>query len=161
MVDVSVIVPVYNSEKYLRECVDSILGQTFENIEVIFVDDGSDDNSLDILHEYEKQDSRIKVIQNKHCGGGAARNTGIENAHGEYIMFFDSDDYMESQLIEKAYNKCKSENADITVFSVRFWHEATGAVTDEVCGLRTENLPDKQVFSWRDMPRFIFNTFHN
>ncbi|MGN1134020.1 MAG: glycosyltransferase family 2 protein [Oscillospiraceae bacterium] len=161
MIDVSIIVPVYNSEKYLCECADSIVGQTAKNTEIIFVDDGSQDNSMKILREYEKRDARVKIFQNSHSGGGAARNTGLENAHGEYVMFFDSDDLMEPEFVEKMYKKCKGTDSDIAVCSVRFWHESTGGVTDEVCGLRTENLPKKEVFCWKDMPEYIFNTFHN
>ncbi len=161
MTAVTVIVPVYNGEKYLRECADSIVGQSFKDLEIIFVDDGSTDSSLKILEEYADGDTRVRIIKGAHAGGGSARNLGIENAGGEYLMFFDSDDIMSERLIEKLYNKCKKTNADVGVFSVRFWHEATGAVTDEVCGLREENLPEKDVFSVRDMPQHIFNTFHN
>ncbi|MCM1157294.1 MAG: glycosyltransferase [Bacteroidales bacterium] len=161
MKDVSVIVPVYNAEKYLRECVESIIGQTLQNIEIIFVDDGSVDGSLAILKEYAEKDGRIRVVNGSHGGGGAARNIGIEAASGEYLSFFDSDDVMEPELLEKTYYQCKKTDADVGVFSVRFWHEATGAVTDEVCGLRVENLPPEEVFSYRDMPKYIFNSFHN
>lgn len=161
MKNVSVIVPVYNAEKYLRECVESIIKQTLQDIEIIFVDDGSTDASLSILQEYAAKDERIRIINGNHNGGGAARNLGMEEAAGEYLSFFDSDDWMEPELLEKTYTQCKKTDADMAVFSVRFWHEATGAVTDEVCGLRIDNLPDKEVFSWRDMPKYIFNSFHN
>lgn len=161
MKKVSVIVPVYNAEKYLRECVDSIIGQTLQDMEIIFVDDGSTDHSLEILQEYAKEDNRIQIVKGKHLGGGAARNSGIERATGEYLAFVDSDDEMEPEMLEKAYAHSKKEDADVTVFSVRFWHEATGAVTDEVCGLRIDNLPEAETFSYKDMPQYIFNTFHN
>ena len=84
MIKVSVIVPVYNSEKYLRECVDSIVNQTLKDMEILFVDDGSTDQSLTILEEYASKDNRIQVIKGTHRGGGAARNLGIEHAQGEY-----------------------------------------------------------------------------
>ena len=161
MVDVSIIVPVYNSEKYLKECVESLIGQTKKEIEIIFVDDGSVDNSLKILEEYKSVDKRIRIFKNAHSGGGAARNTGLANAQGRYVTFFDSDDIMECQMVEKMYSKCEKENADMAVCSVRFWHEDTGAVTDEECGLRIKYVPFKNVFSWKDMPGYIFNTFHN
>lgn len=161
MIKVSVIVPVYNSEKYLRECVDSIVNQTLKDIEILFVDDGSTDQSLTILEEYASRDNRIQVIKGTHRGGGAARNLGIEHAQGEYLSFFDSDDIMEAGLLQTLYEKSKLEQADVTVCSVRFWHELTGAVTEESCGLRVENLPEKEVFSYKDMTGRIFNTFHN
>ena len=161
MVKVSVIVPVYNSEKYLRECVESIINQTLKEIEILFVDDGSTDRSLAILDEYASEDNRIQIVKGKHCGGGAARNLGMQQAKGEYLSFFDSDDIMEPELLKRAYNKSKKENADITIFSVRFWNEGTGVITEGDAGLRVKNLPEKSVFSYKDMPERIFNSFHN
>lgn len=158
---VSVIVPVYNAEKYLRECVERIVAQTLQDIEIIFVDDGSTDGSLSIIQEYAKKDNRIQIVKGEHRGGGAARNLGLEKATGDYLAFFDSDDLMELEMLEKAYNQAEKETADVTVFSVRFWHEATGAVTDEVCGLRVENLPERETFCYKDMKQYIFNSFHN
>ena len=96
---ISVIVPVYNVEKYLRRCVDSIINQTYRNLEIILVDDGSPDKSGEICDEYAKQDSRIKVIHKKNGGVSSARNAGITAASGEYIMFVDSDDYIDSGML--------------------------------------------------------------
>lgn len=97
---VSIIVPVYNVEQYLRECVDSVLNQTYSDIEVILVDDGSTDQSENICDEYAEMDSRIKVIHKKNGGVSSARNTGIEVASGERIIFVDSDDCIHSRLLE-------------------------------------------------------------
>ena len=97
---VSIIVPVYNVEEYLRECVDSILNQTYSDVEVILVDDGSTDQSGNICDEYAKMDSRIKMIHKKNGGVSAARNTGIGEASGEYLMFVDSDDAIHPELVE-------------------------------------------------------------
>ncbi|NLN05510.1 MAG: glycosyltransferase [Clostridiaceae bacterium] len=97
---VSVIVPVYNTEKYLKKCIDSILNQTYKDIELILVDDGSTDKSLEILREYEKQDNRVVVITQENKGVSEARNTGLEAATGRYIGFFDSDDYISLNMIE-------------------------------------------------------------
>ena len=94
-VKVSVILPVYNASDYLHQCMDSIVGQTLKDIEIICVDDGSTDNSLDILKEYEQKDKRVKVIQQKNAGAGAARNNGLSIATGEYLSFLDSDDFFE------------------------------------------------------------------
>lgn len=89
---ISVIVPLYNAEKYLRDCIESILSQTFTDFECMLIDDGSKDNSLNICFEYAAKDNRIKVIQNEHKGVSYARNTGLKMAKGEYISFVDSDD---------------------------------------------------------------------
>ena len=91
---VTIVVPIYNVEKYLTRCVDSIINQTYQNLEIILVDDGSPDNCPRICDEYAKKDHRIKVIHKINAGLGMARNTGIENATGKYICFFDSDDYI-------------------------------------------------------------------
>ena len=106
-VKVSVILPVYNASDYLHQCMDSIVGQTLKDIEIICVDDGSTDNSLDILKEYEQKDKRVKVIQQKNAGAGAARNNGLSIATGEYLSFLDSDDFFEPDMLEKAYEKAK------------------------------------------------------
>ena len=97
---VSVIVPVYNSKAYLARCIDAILSQTYENLEVILVDDGSSDNSLEICRDYEKNDSRVRVFYKENGGSSSARNIGIKEATGEYICFCDSDDYYEPNIVE-------------------------------------------------------------
>ncbi len=99
MPQISVIVPVYNVEKYLSRCIDSILNQTFSDFELILVDDGSPDQSGKICDEYALKDSRVKVIHKKNGGVSAARNTGIDEAVGEYIMFVDSDDYIDENML--------------------------------------------------------------
>ena len=114
MIKVSIIVPVYNVELYLRECLDSIINQTLKDIEIICVDDCSTDNSYIILDEYSKKDSRIKLLKhNVNKGLGPARNTGINVAQGEYIGFIDSDDYISLDYFENLYNTAKKYNSDI------------------------------------------------
>ena len=110
---VSVIIPVYNVEDYLRQCLDSVINQTLKDIEIICVDDGSTDNSLQILREYEQKDSRVKVLTQKNQYAGVARNTGMNIARGHYYVFLDSDDFFENDLLELEYEQCKSYNADI------------------------------------------------
>ncbi len=107
MIKLSIIVPIYNTSKYLRRCIDSILAQTFTDFELILINDGSTDNSLEILRNYEVQDSRIVVIDKVNEGVAAARNQGIEIAKGEYIMFSDSDDYVDRDWIKKLYTMIK------------------------------------------------------
>lgn len=110
---VSIIIPIWNVEKYLKRCLDSILNQTLEDIEVILVDDESPDNCPQMCDEYAKLDSRVKVIHKKNGGLGLARNSGIEVASGEFITFIDSDDFIELDMMERLYIECKNENLDI------------------------------------------------
>lgn len=110
---ISIIVPVYNVEKYLRECLDSLINQTYKNIEIIIVDDGSTDNSGKICDEYEKKNKNIKVIHKENEGLGFARNTGLEYVHGEYVTFVDSDDYVDNDFIEELYKNITTKNVDI------------------------------------------------
>lgn len=113
MPKLSVIVPVYNTEKYLSKCLDSLTGQTLSDIEIICINDCSTDNSLAILNEYATRDNRIEVINFKeNCGVSIARNTGIDVATGEYIGFVDSDDFIDSDFYEKLYNKAMETQAD-------------------------------------------------
>lgn len=118
---VSVIIPVYNAEKYLKRCLDSVLNQTYTDIEVIVVNDGSTDNSLKILQEYKNNDSRIKLIDQQNQGVSSARNTGLNNATGDYILYVDSDDWIEFDAIERLLATmtddtdivfCSSDNAE-------------------------------------------------
>ena len=110
---VSVITPVFNAEKYLGECIHSIINQSLREIEIIFIDDGSTDSSLNILKQYAQADSRIKIIEQKNCGGGIARNEGIKQAQGEYIGFVDADDWLDSNYYECLYYSAKKNQAEI------------------------------------------------
>lgn len=115
MAEVSIIVPVYNVEKYLERCLDSLINQTFKDIEIICIDDGSIDNSGKILDEYAAKDSRIKVIHQNNAGLSVTRNNGMKIASGNYINFVDSDDWIDLNFIEKLYDAAKRNNADIAV----------------------------------------------
>lgn len=114
-VDVSVVVPVYNTDKYLKEAIDSIIGQSLKNIEIILIDDGSTDNSGVICDEYAKLDNRIKVFHQKNSGASKARNIGLKIAQGRYIIFLDSDDIFSLNLLENMYNRAISTEADVTI----------------------------------------------
>ena len=113
---ISVIVPVFNSEDLLGNCLDSIKNQTLKDIEIICVDDGSSDGSLDILKDYESDDVRFKVISQVNSGAGAARNRGIDEAKGEFILFVDSDDYIEQEACEKLYSQAERLDCDLILF---------------------------------------------
>jgi len=115
---ISVIVPVYNTEKFLKECLKSIINQTFKDLEIICVNDGSTDNSLKILNEFKNRDFRIKIITKENAGLSAARNTGVEAATGEYIAFIDSDDTVDLNFFEKLYNAIVKNNSDISAASI-------------------------------------------
>lgn len=124
MVDlISIIVPIYNASIYLRQCIDSILNQTYQNLEIILVDDGSTDDSFKICDEYQKSDGRIKVIHQANGGSVAARKSGLKTAKGVYIGFVDADDYIEPNMFEKLYINIKKYQAD-------FVH--SGMITDNI-----------------------------
>lgn len=124
---ISVIIPVYKVEKYLDKCVASVVSQTYENLEIILVDDGSPDNCPAMCDEWAKKDNRIKVIHKENGGLSDARNRGIEIATGEYIMFVDSDDYLDETMCDKLYALISQHNATIAISNFkRVWEEATG-----------------------------------
>ena len=113
---VSIIIPIYNVEKYLGECIDSALQQTYEDIEVILVDDGSPDSCPQMCDEYAALDSRVKVIHQENGGLSCARNSGLEVARGEYVYFLDSDDYLAENAIRELYDKAKEQNLSVVLF---------------------------------------------
>lgn len=116
---VSVIIPVYNTEKYVEECVNSVREQTLSDIEIILVDDGSTDKTPEILKNLAAQDKRIKVFRKENGGAGLARNLGLENAAGDYISFVDSDDYIDKNMLEILVNAAKESDADMAMTGIR------------------------------------------
>lgn len=114
---VSVIVPVYKVEKYLHRCIDSIINQTYKNLEIILVDDGSPDNCGKICDEYAEKDNRIKVIHKSNGGLSSARNAGLDVANGDYVYFVDSDDYIDTKLVEDNLNLAIEHDADMVCFN--------------------------------------------
>lgn len=112
---VSVIVPVYNTEKYLERCIDSLLRQTYKNIEILIIDDGSTDNSPEICDRYSLLDDRVKVVHKSNGGVSSARNAGLDIASGKYVAFVDSDDYVEETYIECLYSLIKDNSADLSI----------------------------------------------
>lgn len=113
---VTVVLPIYNVEKYLDRCINSVVNQTYVNLEILLIDDGSPDNCPKMCDDWAKRDSRIRVIHKENAGLGMARNTGIDNATGEYICFFDSDDYIAEDAVKKAYSAAKENDADTVLF---------------------------------------------
>lgn len=118
-VAVSVVVPVYNTSRYLKQCVDSLISQSLKDVEFIFVDDGSTDQSVDILEQYQKKDSRVKILKQKNQYAGVARNHGMEIATGKYIIFLDSDDYFEPDMLRDSFRCAEKNHAEIILFGHR------------------------------------------
>lgn len=116
MVKVSVVIPVYNASKYLGECLDSIVNQTLEDIEIICVDDESEDNSVEILEKYSNNDNRISIYKKNHGGGGSARNYALNLVEGKYIYFMDADDKLKLDALETLYNTAEDKNVDFIIF---------------------------------------------
>lgn len=141
---VSVIVPVYNVEKYLHKCLDSIINQTYRNLEIILVDDGSPDNCGAICDEYAQKDSRIKVIHQKNGGLSAARNTGLDCAVGEYISFVDSDDWVSEEFIEQLISSAKPNSLVMCDF-ISWESDADGSIP--VAGDRIETIDQNEFWS--------------
>ena len=156
---VSVILPVYNVSDYLRQCMDSIVGQTLKDIEIICVDDGSTDDSLAILKEYEAKDQRVKVIQQANAGAGAARNKGLEIATGEYLSFLDSDDFFEPDMLEKAWSKAHETRAQVVVFRSDQYREDLQEFVQVRWTLHEKELPPYRPMYFRNFTGNIFKVF--
>ncbi|MDR2727809.1 MAG: glycosyltransferase [Chitinispirillales bacterium] len=156
---ISVIIPVYNAESYIKKCLDSVINQTHTNLEILCVDDGSTDNSGKICDEYAEKDSRIKVFHKENGGDASARNAGLRNFTGKYVGFVDSDDWIEPDMYEVLYNLIKEKNVSVSVCGIF-------TVTDK------ETIPRKNInqitdglLSQRDMLTYIYrldlyNNFH-
>lgn len=155
MVKVSVIIPVYNGEEHLRQCLDSVCGQTLREIEIICVDDGSTDSSCDILQEYAQADARVTVLRQQNLYAGIARNHGKEHAQGEYLAFWDCDDYFEPECLELMYQKAAEYHADICVCGGNQYFEEQKLAVISPRHLAEDMLPEKEVFSREDIPEYI------
>ncbi|MGN0153773.1 MAG: glycosyltransferase [Lachnospiraceae bacterium] len=125
---VSVIIPVYNVQDYLKKCLESIINQTYDNLEIIIIDDGSIDDSGKICDEYKKDDKRIKVIHKENGGLSDARNCGIEMATGEYLTFVDSDDYLDLDYVQYLYNLIQKNKCKLSICSLHFYYTGNGKV---------------------------------
>lgn len=114
---ISIIVPCYNNEKYITRCLDSIIKQTFNEIEIIIVNDGSVDNTIEVIREYANKDNRIVVIDKMNEGVSIARNTGLKKARGKYVMFIDSDDWIDLETCQVAFDEIERYSADVAMWS--------------------------------------------
>jgi len=155
---VSVIIPVYNSEPFLRQCLDSIINQTLRDIEIICVNDGSTDNSLKILEEYRDKDARIRVYTKPNEGKGAAsaRNLGLENANGKYLMFLDSDDFFELDMLESLAARAEETDSEVVICGAKKFDNLTQKVSSSYISIKLELAPQTPSFSYKDCKRDIF-----
>ena len=156
---ISIIMPVYNAEKYLKEAVDSVLTQDFNEFELICVDDGSEDDSLSILKEYQKKDNRIKVLRNTEEAEGAAvaRNLGLSCALGKYVIFLDADDFFESNMLGTVYTHAEETGVDIVIFDAWSYDNESKEVSVVPWTIVKDNIPQKSVFTPDDCKDVIFD----
>lgn len=151
---VSIVVPIYNVERYLQKCIDSIMGQTYENLEIILVNDGTLDNSLEICEKNQKLDSRIKVISQENGGLSKARNTGIKNSTGEYICFVDSDDFIDKDYVARLLNGALENGAEICACGFHYVNEKNKILKTK----QKENKIYTSIESVKDMLTGVQNT---
>lgn len=151
---VSVIVPVYNTARYLNQCIDSIINQSLKEIEIIFVDDGSTDNSVEILQQYQAKDSRIKIIRQENKYAGVARNRGMEEATGKYLSFLDSDDFFDLDMLKECYLCAEENQADIVIFGYKLYDDELQKITGYNLG-QGRNFP-KGVFTADDLGENLY-----
>lgn len=154
---VSVIIPVFNGELYLPQCLDSVCRQTLKDIEIICVDDGSTDNSYKVLQEYQSKDERIKLFRQQNKYAGAARNLGKKHASGEYLMFWDCDDFFELNALERLYETAKMHDADICVCGGKHYYEALHSITPYTGYLQKKRIPKEAVFNINTNYEYILN----
>ena len=161
MVKVSVIVPVYNVENFLKECLDSIVNQTLYDIEIICINDGSTDNSLAILESYAKSDDRIKIISQENKGLGAVRNVAFNHISGDYVFFIDSDDYIDLNTLKKLYENAISNDSDLVFFKIARFDEE-GNLNYDLPGFDFENVfgevdYNNFTFTYSDVKSYVMN----
>jgi glycosyltransferase involved in cell wall biosynthesis len=157
---VSVIIPAYNTQDYLRECIDSVLNQSLRDFEVICIDDGSTDGSLDILREYESRDERITVLsQKENKGSGASRNIALEIAKGEYALFLDSDDYLKENALEELYNIAEEKSLDMLMFKIiNFNYKTRKESYSEYFDMKfLKDIVGDDIFSWKTVKDNVFD----
>lgn len=162
-VKVSVVVPVYNVAPYLKECLDSLVGQSLKEIELICVDDGSTDGSLDMLLEYQEKYANLTVLENKIEGPGAAhaRNMGLDHATGEYVLVVDSDDYFHPEMLEKSYKKACDTGADVVIFDAQVFDSLSGNFLPTNKFYKAELIPEKQAFSPLEVKDSLFQVAYS
>lgn len=153
---VSVVIPVYNAEAYLNQCLESIISQTYSNLEIICVDNGSSDQSNAIIEGYRRQDKRVLVLKQSYGFAGGARNCGMDRAKGKYVLFLDADDFFEADMIEKMLCRAEEAQADIVLCGSRGYDNERKSFHQLNGGFDSEQGLSKKVFSKNDVPDMIF-----
>ena len=158
MVKVSVVIPVYNVEPYLNICMDSVVNQTLEDIEIICINDGSTDKSLDILNSYAEKDDRITVISQENGGHAVATNKGMKLAQGKYLYLMDSDDMLDLEALEKTYNAAEEKQVDFVLFQAMNYDEATDRTyANEMYSMnRLADFVGEKIFDYKDIGDLAF-----
>ena len=146
MPKVSIIIPVYNSEKYVEKCIRSVMNQTFQELEIIIIDDGSSDGSYEILKELAKEDSRIILIHQENSGVAIARNVGLERVSGEYLTFVDGDDYIDLDYIERLYMCAHNKGADLVICGMTYVDEEDSLIKKLIPGEYKRNVKEEWTF---------------
>lgn len=155
--DVSIIIPTYNVEKYIEQCLRSLLAQKYEKFEIICIDDGSDDHTVAIIKKYMNMDGRIRLYELPHCGkAGVMRNFGMEKAEGEYCLFLDGDDFFEPELVGHTLKRIREDQSDICLFDARLYYEKSGNFIDAGHMLKKEYVPQTVPFEGKKYP-YVFN----
>lgn len=157
----TIIIPAFNAEAHIEDCAASALAQTEQNIEVIVVDDGSTDRTMNLLRTTAEKDSRLRILSQPNGGGGSARNRAMAEARGEYLFFLDADDSFSPLMVQHMTAALDKQQADMAICRGTTFNDATGIIEDAEWIYREAFIPAEQPFSWRDMPERIFNTFAN
>ena len=155
---ISIIIPVYNAEKYLYDCLDSLINQTLKNTEIICIDDGSTDNSYEILCEYATKDNRFIILQQENKSAGAARNKGMEIAKGEFLAFLDADDFFEHDMLEITLNKIEKTQADFVIFNSNQFDDKTKQFVDSDWFVIYDFFPNEDTFNYSQISGNIFKS---
>ena len=157
--NVSVIIPCYNAEKYLAQCLDSVAAQTLKNIEIICVDDGSSDRTPEILSQYAKKDPRFVILTQENKNAGAARNNGLQHARGEFLSFLDADDFFEPEMLEKMVDAAQLQNADFVVCHSDQYLMEKGCFSPAPWVVQDACLPPESPFAWHQLKGNVFRVF--
>ncbi len=158
-IKVSVILPVYNVAPFLKTCLDSIVNQTLKEIEIICVDDGSTDDSFEILKTYEASDDRFKVMRQQNKGAGAARNAGLQVAQGKYLSFLDADDFFERKMLEHAFLICEKGQLDFVTFRSDVYNNEKKTFEQSMWTIHQDLLPRARIFNYLDIKQDTFKLF--
>lgn len=159
MILVSVIIPVFNADEFLVQCIESIINQTLKEIEIICINDGSTDKSLEILNKYAKNDNRIIIINQDNKGAAFSRNVGIDIATGKYLSFLDADDFFDLDMLNKVYLKAEKTKCDICVFRSSSYNNITNKITPLTYSIRDFLLPNCEVYSPNDIKKDFFKAY--